>query len=59
MKRYGKMAKGGKKFSAPVVSSECGRRFRETNPAGVKPPGSFAPTEQYPISQRKRMAGID
>lgn len=47
------------KFSASVQSDKCGARYRETNPAKVKPPGSFAPTPEYPISQRKRMAGIN
>lgn len=59
MARYGKASQKGKKFSALIPSVDCGRRFKETHPEAVKPPGSFAPTEQYPISQRKRMAGID
>jgi hypothetical protein len=56
MSIYGKPLSGGKKS---VSSHQCGRNFRDTNPKGVKPPGSFAPTPDRPISQRKRMAGID
>lgn len=52
-------AKSGKKYSFSPGSSQCGQRFRETNPKAVSPPGSFAPTSEYPISQRKRMAGIN
>lgn len=54
------MAKAkGKKFTATVKQSASGSSFRETNPMGVKPPGSFAPTPECPIPQRKRMGGIN
>lgn len=54
------MAKSkGKKFSAPIKSSASGTSFRDTNLMGVKPPGSFAPTPECPIPQRKRMGGIN
>lgn len=52
------MAKG-KKFSAPVKQASSGTQFRDTNPTAVKPPGSFAPSTECPIPQRKRMAGVN
>jgi len=52
--------KKSSKTEFKIPSSQCGQRFRDYNPAPVSPEvGQKAPTEAYPIRQRKQIAGVE